>query len=111
MNAAWIIGILLAIMFFAIFEVRAFRHPERYNTLSRCVYDVGAKWPLSIFIMGMFCGGLAVHFFWHWCPPGSVSTGALRPLISTVHVSKLFHDRVCQSQPGIHGLAIICFED
>lgn len=81
MDLPWIIGALLAISFFAFFEVRAFRHPDRQNTLSRTIYNVGSKWPLSIFIMGMFCGSLATHFFWHFCPPGSISTGMLHTLI------------------------------
>jgi hypothetical protein len=73
----WIGGTFATIIFFAIFETYAFRHPERTNTLSHAVFTIGSKWPLSIFLMGMFAGGLAVHFFWHWCPPGSVSTGML----------------------------------
>lgn len=64
----WIIGTLAAILFFAYFETAAFRHPSRYNTLSRFIYTVGSEFPLSIFIMGMFVGGLAVHFWFHWCP-------------------------------------------
>jgi hypothetical protein len=76
MNAPWIIGTLGAIAFFAYFEWRAFAHPDRQNTLSRAVYNIGANWPLSIFIMGMFCGGLSVHFFWHWCP-GAQSIGSI----------------------------------
>jgi ABC-type Na+ efflux pump permease subunit len=74
----WILGGLGAIAFFAMFEARAFRHPDRANTLSHAVYTIGSKWPLSIFIMGMFAGGLAVHFFWHWCPAGSINVGMLR---------------------------------
>ena len=77
MNTPWIILTLLAIAAFAYFEARAFRHPDRQNSLSRWIYDLGAKWPLSIWIMGFFAGMLATHFFWHWCPPGSISTGAL----------------------------------
>ncbi len=77
MNAPWIFGTLAAICFFAVFEGLAFRWPQRYNTLSRAIYNISAKWPLSIFLMGMFCGGLAVHFFWHWCPPGSIGVGML----------------------------------
>ncbi len=76
-DTPWILGTLGAILFFAVFEAIAFRHGSRTNTLSHAVYTVGAKWPLSIFLMGNFVGGLAVHFFWHWCPPGSVSTGML----------------------------------
>lgn len=68
MNLPWIILAALAAASFAYFELRAFRHPDRQNTLSRSIYDLGSKWPLSIFIMGMFAGGLAVHFFWSWCP-------------------------------------------
>lgn len=75
MNTPWIIGILLAIAFFAYFEWRAFKHPERENTLSFWIYSIGQKWPLSIWLMGMFAGGLAVHFFWHFCPVGSISGG------------------------------------
>lgn len=75
MNTPWIIGALLAIGFFAYFETRALRHPDRQNTLSFFVYTIGSKFPLSIWFMGVFCGGLAVHFFWHWAPPGSVTGG------------------------------------
>lgn len=75
MNLAWEIGVVAAIIFFAFFEWYAFKHPERQNTLSHWVYNIGSTWPLSIWIMGMFAGGLAVHFFWHWCPAGSISGG------------------------------------
>ena len=68
MNTPWIIGTLVAIVFFAVFEYRALAHPDRENTLSRFIYTIGSAFPLSIWIMGAFCGGLAVHFFWHWCP-------------------------------------------
>lgn len=68
MNLPWIIGILLAIAFFAFFEWRAFMHPLRQNTLSRFIYNIGSEWPLSIWLMGVFCGSLATHLFWHWCP-------------------------------------------
>jgi hypothetical protein len=68
MDLPWIVLTLLAIGAFAFFEWYAFRHPERQNTLSRTIYSIGSKWPLSIWIMGVFAGGLAVHFFWHWCP-------------------------------------------
>lgn len=68
MDIYWIICTLIAIAVFAVGEGYAFRHPERQNTLSRAIYTIGSKWPLSIWIMGVFAGGLAVHFFWHWCP-------------------------------------------
>lgn len=75
MNTPWIVGVLFAILFFAVFEALAFRHPDRINTLSRTIYTLGQTWPLSIWLMGMFAGGLAVHLFWHWdpncMPPGT----------------------------------------
>jgi hypothetical protein len=77
MNTPWIVGTILAILFFVYFERRAFNHPQRQSTLSRFIYTIGSRWPLSIFIMGQFSGGLAVHFFWHFCPAGSVTFGIL----------------------------------
>jgi hypothetical protein len=75
MNTPWIIGLILAVAFFAYFEKRAFDFPNSQNTLSRAIYNIGQSWPLSIWIMGLFAGSLATHFFWHFCPPGSLSTG------------------------------------
>jgi len=64
----WLFGIALALVFFTYFEARGLRHQTRQHTLSFIVYTIGSKWPLSIWLMGMFAGGLAVHFFWHWDP-------------------------------------------
>jgi hypothetical protein len=68
MNTPWIVGSMVAIVFFAYFEKRAFDFPTSQNTLSRWIYNMGQSWPLSIWLMGMLAGGLAVHFFWHWDP-------------------------------------------
>lgn len=68
MNTYWVICTLVAILVFAIGESYAFRHPERQNTLSRAIYNLGKNWPFAIFLMGMFAGGMAVHLFWNWCP-------------------------------------------
>ena len=51
---------------FAILEAYAFARPERAHTLSRFMANMGAKFPLSIGMIGMLVGGLFVHFFWHW---------------------------------------------
>jgi hypothetical protein len=67
MNTPWIIGTLAAIAFFAIWEWAAFKWPKRFNTLSHFVATIGATWPLSIWLMGLFAGILAAHFFWPWC--------------------------------------------
>lgn len=74
----WISGSMLAIAWFAVGEAFALRHPQRAHTLSRFVYTIGARFPLSIWLMGVFAGILAAHFFWHWCPAGSISIGLLR---------------------------------
>lgn len=48
-------------------------------TLSYWTYRVTQAWPPAIFLIGlfvgMFWGGLMVHFWWHWCPAGSISVG------------------------------------
>lgn len=75
MNTPWIIGTVVAITFFAFFEWYAFKYPQRQNTLSRWIYNLGQTWPLSIWLMGMLAGGLAVHFFWHWDPNCITSGG------------------------------------
>lgn len=77
MFSPWIIGLVGAIVFFAVFETLAFKWPDRYGTLSRAVYTIGSRWPLSIWLMGVFAGGLAVHFFWHWCPDLGAGLGLL----------------------------------
>lgn len=70
---------------FSVFEARGIRHNNLggYITLSYFVYRVTKAWPPSIFLIGLFVGlfwgGLSVHFWWHWCPAGSVSVGLLIP--------------------------------
>jgi hypothetical protein len=81
----WPVGIALWLALgwaaFAWFESRALKHGARKDqiTLSMFVYTIGSKFPLSIFLLGLmvglFWGGLAVHFYFHWCPPGSISGG------------------------------------
>lgn len=87
----WPIGLVLWIALgwalFYFFESRAMRADHRPDqiTLSMFCYTVATKFPLSILWVGlhvgMMIGGLGVHFLAHWCPPGSVSTGALKLLI------------------------------
>lgn len=77
MDLPWIILTLLAIAAFAYFEWRAFKWPARQDTLSMAIYKCGSKWPTSLVIMGIFIGGLVVHFTWNWCPAGSISIGSL----------------------------------
>lgn len=45
------------------------------TTLSRFTWEVYEKWPLIAVVYGMIFGGLAVHFWWHWSPPGSENNG------------------------------------
>lgn len=68
---------------FAVFETLGIKHNNTggYLTLSYFVYRVTQAWGPAEFLIGVMVGGfwcgLAVHFWWHWCPPGSVSTGML----------------------------------
>jgi hypothetical protein len=66
----WAVGLIAAIVFFAVVESYAIDYPNNQWTLSKAIATLGAKWPLSIWICGAFAGGLAVHFFWHWCDVG-----------------------------------------
>ena len=68
MNTPWVIWLLLIVISFTILEAYAFKHPERENTLSRFIWSVGQKWPLSLVLWGMLIGGLSVHFYWQFCP-------------------------------------------
>lgn len=67
---AWLLAIVTS---FAVLETWAIA--ERGTTLSRFIYEVGHAWPLFLVFLGALFGGLAVHFFWHWSPPGSENGG------------------------------------
>jgi hypothetical protein len=62
----WVVWFPLVIGSFGVIEAYAFRHPDRQFTLSRTMATLGAKFPLSIALLGMLFGGLLVHFYWHW---------------------------------------------
>jgi hypothetical protein len=64
----WIVWALVIVGGFVLIEWYSFRRPDKQHTLSRAVWSLGQRWPLSIYIFGNVTGGLAVHFFWHWCP-------------------------------------------
>lgn len=68
MAGLWAFGLVGAILFFAIVERYALRHPDRQWTLSRTIAYIGHVFPLSIWICGAFAGGLAVHFWFPFCP-------------------------------------------
>ncbi len=78
MNIIWTFWILFLIASFAAFESYALVHDK--TTLSRFTWNASQAWPPLPFVAGLIAGGLAVHFWWHWCPPGSLSTGMLEPL-------------------------------
>lgn len=64
----WVVWLLAIVVSFSVLEWYAFQHPSRLNTLSRFVWNIGQKFPLSLVMYGALFGGLAVHFFWNWCP-------------------------------------------
>jgi hypothetical protein len=63
----WALWALLFAVSFALLERYAFAHPDRQWTLSRVMATLGARFPLSLVVWGIFIGGLSVHFFWHFC--------------------------------------------
>lgn len=63
----------IAFVLFAIPEYFAIK--KNGPTFSLFMYTLARRWPLWTFFWGVLVGGLAVHFNWHWCPPGSVSGG------------------------------------
>jgi hypothetical protein len=81
----WPIGIVLWLALgwaeFGVIEGRALSAKARANqiTLSMFIYTVSTKFPLAMALgctcVGLFFGILYTHFFWHWCPPRSISAG------------------------------------
>lgn len=71
----WILGAVLFVVWFAVFETMAFRRPNRFDTLSSFLETIGTRWPMSIYLAGFLTGGLAVHLYWHWCPALGVGVG------------------------------------
>lgn len=69
----WLVWAGLSAVVFALLERRALQ--GHGITLSMTVWRISKAFLPVIFLMGMMAGGLAVHFWWHWCPPGSVSGG------------------------------------
>jgi hypothetical protein len=69
----WTAFLLLFIVGFAVIEAWALATGG--TTLSRYVWELSLGWPLLPFVAGAVVGGLAVHFWWHWSPPGSSSEG------------------------------------
>ena len=66
MTWVWVGWLLVIVASFAAFEGYAL-HTGR-TTLSRFTWTISQKWPPMPFVLGLIAGGLAVHFWWHWCP-------------------------------------------
>lgn len=64
----WLAWILLLIVSFAIIEGIAIARGK--TTLSRFTMVCTTAFPPLIYLLGVLSGGLAVHFWWHWCPTG-----------------------------------------
>lgn len=81
----WPVGILFWLILgwteFGWIEGRALsaKAGPKQITLSMFVYTVSTKFPLAMALgcmfLGLFWGLLLTHFLWHWCPPGSLSSG------------------------------------
>jgi hypothetical protein len=59
---AWLVAVIVLLGY----EFWAIRTGRR--TLSSQMVEWTRTWPLMPYIWGVVTGGLAVHFFWHWCP-------------------------------------------
>ena len=70
---SWVIWFVTWMLGFAFLEGIALATHQL--TLSRFVYNMSTAWPPLIWLMGVVAGGLAVHFWWHWAPPGSIQGG------------------------------------
>lgn len=66
--AAWLATIALS---FAVLESLSWHDV----TFSRFMWNMTENWPLWAYLWGNLTGGLAVHFWWHWSPPGSSTEG------------------------------------
>lgn len=66
MSWVWLAWILVTAIAFACFEGYALATDR--TTLSRFTWNASQAWPPLPFICGLVVGGLAVHFWWHWCP-------------------------------------------
>lgn len=69
----WSAWLLLIVASFGILEGTAIATGGM--TLSLYTWNLTLAWPLFPVIYGAVFFGLAVHFFWHWMPPGSKSEG------------------------------------
>jgi hypothetical protein len=67
---AWIIALILT---FGILEGVALARGGM--TLSMFMWELSVDWGPFQFLTGFVTGALAVHFFWHWLPPGASSQG------------------------------------
>lgn len=73
MAVLWTAWLLFLVVSFAAFET--FALVNNGLTLSMYTWHVSEAWPPVIWICGVLCGGLAVHFWWHWAPPTSGQLG------------------------------------
>jgi uncharacterized membrane protein len=82
----WPVGIVLWVLLgwteFGYLESRALSKKKtdpNQITLSMFIYTISTKFPFAMafgfMMLGMFIATLMTHFYWHWCPPGSISAG------------------------------------
>lgn len=64
---SWLLFAVVAFTGFGLLEGFALRHPERLHTFSWVMATMGAKFPLSIALLGLFFGVLLGHFYFPEC--------------------------------------------
>jgi hypothetical protein len=66
MSWVWLAWLLVIGASFAVLEGYALKHNK--TTLSRFIWNASKAWPPLPWVIGNVTGGLAVHFWWNWCP-------------------------------------------
>jgi hypothetical protein len=66
MSWVWLAWLLLIAGSFAVLERYALL--KNKVTLSRFIWNASKAWPPLPWVVGNVTGGLAVHFWWNWCP-------------------------------------------
>lgn len=71
----WFWGVWLAaiVLTFAVPEI--FALVNNGTTFSSFMAGTQTKWPLWELVWGLVIGGVGVHCWWHWVPPGSKPDG------------------------------------
>lgn len=63
MEIDWLWVAIGVLIIFLIRESLAFIFPSRFHTLSRSIWNLGIKYPITFFLEGVFVGALSIHLY------------------------------------------------